>query len=40
MGESDETGIAKENGSVGPITLKKINEVKRMRDIQLMYGEE
>jgi len=39
-GESDETGIAKENGSVGPITLKKINEVKRMRDIQLMYEEE
>ncbi|MFA5830399.1 MAG: LamG-like jellyroll fold domain-containing protein [Candidatus Paceibacterota bacterium] len=40
VGEADETGIAKEDGTVGSVTLKKINEVKRMREIQIMYGEE
>jgi arylsulfatase A-like enzyme len=39
IGVADETGIAKENGVVGPFTLKKINEVKRLRNTQVLYDE-
>jgi arylsulfatase A-like enzyme len=40
VGLSDETGIVKEDGVAGPVTLKKINEVKRLRGVELMYDEQ